>query len=289
MSSSGEKGQRGDLPAGAGQPSPRDARELTPFRFPLSFAPKFVPPLLLGGRASLGEHAEWLLGRTGRSPIVRGEEHVPDSGPFVAVVNNYQRRYYFVGWNAFLVSMIVRRRRGPEAVIHWLMQDGFEQRGEGAIPWPWWLLRWLFRRVAGMYDMVLVPTSARNKGGRAAAVRAMISLLSPKGNPDRGEPVGLFPEARNHPRGALGLPPPATGRLLLDVGGRGVPFLPVGVHELEGELTIRFGPPFSLARPSGVSNDEAAEAACRQVMVAIGRLLPREFWGAYEKEIASAE
>lgn len=288
MDSSSEAGQRADLPGEVERPSPGGAREPPPFRFPLSFVAKFVPPLLLGRRVSLGEHAEWLLGRTGRSPIVRGEEHIPQSGPFAAVVNHYQRRYYFVGWNALLVSMIVGRRRGREAVIHWTMQDGFERRGGGAIPWPWWFLRWLFRRVARMYDMVLVPTSARSKTGRASAVRAMISLVSPRGRPDGGEPVGLFPEARNHPRGALGPPPRAMGRLLLDLAGRGVPFLPVAVHELKGELIISFGPLFSVERLLGGSNEEAAEAACRQVMVAIGRLLPRELWGAYEKEIASA-
>lgn len=287
MGSSSDRGQEADLAGEVEQPSRGEAWDLPPFRFPLSFAPKFVPPLLLGRRVSLGEHAEWLLGRTGRPPIVRGKEHIPESGSFVAVVNHYQRRYYWVGWNAFLVSMIVRRRRGPEEAIHWLMHDGFEERGRGAIPWPWWFLRWLFRRVARMYDLVPLPTSARNKRGRAIAVRTLISLVSPKGRPDGGEPLGLLPEARNYPRGALGRPPRATGRLLLDLAARGVPFLPVGVYEMEGELTISFGPLFSVERPSGVSNEEAAEAACQQVMVAIGRLLPRELWGAYEKEIAS--
>jgi 1-acyl-sn-glycerol-3-phosphate acyltransferase len=287
MSSSPETSQRADLSGRSEQPSV--ARELPPFRFPLSFAPKFVPPLLLGRRASLGEHAEWLLRRTGRQPVVRGEEHIPERGPFVAVVNHYQRRYYWVGWNAFLVSMIVGRRRGPQAVVHWLMNDGFEQRRRGAIPWPWWLLRWLFRRVARMYDMVPVSTSPHDKGGRVTAVRRMIDLVSPRDRSREGEPVGLLPEARNQPRGVLGRPPPATGRLLLELARRGVPLLPVGVHELDGETNLTFGPPFEVELPPDLSNQAAAEEACRQAMVAIGRLLPRELWGAYEGEIGSAE
>jgi 1-acyl-sn-glycerol-3-phosphate acyltransferase len=263
------------------------ADELPPFRFPLAFATKFVPPLLLGRRASLGEHAEWLLERTGRRPVVRGEEHIPEQGGFVAVVNHYQRRYYWVGWNAFLVSMIVRRRRGPRAVVHWLINDGFEQRSPGAIPWPWWFLRWLFRRVARMYDMVPVPTSQRNKGGRATAARTMLDLVSPRDRSQEGEPIGLFPEARNQPRGVLGQPPPATGRLLLELGRRGVPLLPVGVHELDGDTNVTFGPPFNVELPPASSNQDAAKEACRQTMVAIGRLLPRELWAAYEKHMGS--
>ena len=288
MSSRPETSQRADLSEGSEQRSPAVAGELPPFRFPLSFAPKFVPPLLLGRRVSLGEHAEWLLGRTGRQPVVRGEEHIPERGPFVAVVNHYQRRYYWVGWNAFLVSMIVKRRRGPRAVVHWLMHDGFEQRRRGAIPWPWWFLRWLFRRVARMYDMVPVPTSPRNKSGRAPAVRTMLELVSPRDGSREGEPIGLFPEARNQPRGVLGQPPPATGRLLLELGRRGVPLLPVGVHDLDGETNVTFGRPFHVEVPPDPSNQEAAEEACRQAMVTIGRLLPRELWGAYAAEIGSA-
>jgi len=288
MSSSSDTAQGADLSAGSEQPSPAVAGELHPFRFPLSFARRFIPPLFLGRRCSLGEHAEWLLERTGRQPVVRGEEHIPERGAFVAVVNHYQRRYYFVGWNAFLISMIVRRRRGPGAVVHWLMQDGFEQRRRGAIPWPWWFLRWLFRRVARMYDMVLVPTSPHNKGGRATAVRRMIEFVSPRDRSREGEPIALFPEARNQPRGVLGRPPSAMGRLLLELARRGVPLLPVGVHDLDGETNVTFGPPFDVELPPDLSNQEAAEEACRQAMVAIGRLLPRELWGAYESEIASA-
>lgn len=279
---------------GAGQASPEEeAAEfeptaLPPFRFPLSYAPKFVPALLLGRRRSLGADAEWLLGRTGRQPVVRGEEHIPLEGPFVAVVNHHQRRFYWVGWNALLVSMVVRRQR-PDCEVHWVMRDGFERRRAGAIPWPWWFLRWLFRRVARMFGMVPVPTDPSDKARGAAAVRAMFGLVSLRRGSSAGEPLGLFPEARNQPGRILGRPPPAAGRLLLDLAGRGVPVLPVGVHEVGGELTISFGPPFSLERSPGEAQGEAAEDACRRVMVAIGRLLPRELWGAYEAEIASGQ
>lgn len=53
-------------------------------------------------------------------------------------------------------------------------------------------------------------------------------------------------------------------------------------------LVVRFGEPFRIAQPSGAPRDEQDRQAREQVMVAIGRLLPRAYWGAFAYAIAEA-
>ncbi|UCG88480.1 MAG: hypothetical protein JSW71_08040, partial [Gemmatimonadota bacterium] len=61
--------------------------------------------------------------------------------------------------------------------------------------------------------------------------------------------------------------------------------LPVAVWEENNTLVIRFGEPFRLSLPEELTREERDRQACEQVMVAIGRHLPKEYWGAYEPAI----
>lgn len=255
------------------------------YSFPLSFARHFLPPLLIGRRASFARHGEWLLSRVGPAAAVEGEQNVPSEGPFVVVVNHYQRKGRWVGWSSYLISAIVARIR-PGTEVHWVMNDGFERRARGAIPWPTWFLRWLFRRIGRMYGHVMVPSDVSRKAGRATAFRQMLRVVSPRAADATGEPLGIFPEARNSPSG-LAQPPPGFSGLVREIARRGVPFLPVGVFEERGVSRVTFGEPVTI-RPDSVADDEMVEEAVRSLMVAIGRLLPRRMWGVYAAEVEAS-
>jgi hypothetical protein len=50
-------------------------------------------------------------------------------------------------------------------------------------------------------------------------------------------------------------------------------------------LTVSFDAPFHIDVPRGAPRAEKERLASQQVMVAIGRLLPKELWGVYAAAI----
>jgi hypothetical protein len=78
---------------------------------------------------------------------------------------------------------------------------------------------------------------------------------------------------------------PGVGSFLLSLSIRGIPLLPVGIFEEEGRLIASFGPLFSIQVARSAAKEERGHLASQQVMVAIGRLLPRDLWGVYAPAI----
>ena len=111
--------------------------------------------------------------------------------------------------------------------------------------------------------------------GRAAALRDLARSA-------RHAPVGLTPEGVES-SGRLVEPPAGNGLLLATLAHGGIPLIPVGICEDGSTLHVRFGPAFDLAVPHGIPRDEQDRQARERVMLSIGRLLPREYRGAYEK------
>jgi hypothetical protein len=144
----------------------------------------------------------------------------------------------------------------------------------GILPVPTWLPRWLFRRIANVYGLVIVPRSPKRRVGRAAAVRAILGVVE-----RRREPIGLYPEGVGQE--VLIEAMPGTGLFLSSLSRRGIPILPCGIYEEENVLTARFGPPFSIDLPETAAKGERDRLAREQVMARIGRLLPRNMWGPY--------
>jgi len=112
----------------------------------------------------------------------------------------------------------------------------------------------------------------------------------------RGEVLAIAPEGGGDAArpGCLVAPPPGAGRFLLLLARQSgassdtsLPFLPVGVAEHGGRLVATFGQPFSLLLPPALPKAQADAWASRQVMLAIGRLLPVELWGEYAGDIAT--
>jgi hypothetical protein len=160
------------------------------------------------------------------------------------------------------------------------MAGEWRARPLGPLPWPAPFLRWLFRRVAATYGHIVVPAADFMSAGRAQAARAMLRALRPPVSGAIPSPLGLLPEGRNSPDHSLQRPGRGVGRLLLHLCHGGVPVLPAAVREIDGALTVAFGPPVTL-EPLQAASEEDADAALDEVMVAVARLLPPSMRGAY--------
>jgi 1-acyl-sn-glycerol-3-phosphate acyltransferase len=250
------------------------------YRLPVTYLLAMLVSVLTGRRRSFSTDGRWLLGRLRVPPRVVGTEHVPARGPFVVVANHYQRRGLWVSWGGYLISMAVAPCRLESPEVCWAMAGEWRGRLVGPIPWPAPFLRWLFGRVAGTYGHIVVPAANFMMAGRAQAARAMLRALRPAPSGIEPAPLGLFPEGHNSPDLSLQRPDRSVGRLLLHLCRGGVPVLPAAIREVEGALTVTFGPPLGL-EPFQTDDSEAADAAMDEVMLAIASLLPPSIHGAY--------
>jgi 1-acyl-sn-glycerol-3-phosphate acyltransferase len=245
------------------------------YRLPLSYILRFILAVLLGKRRDLGRDARGTLMTARPRPKVLDDRHVPSEGPFVFVANHYERPGLRVWWGGMLAATAIYERRQRERTLRWLMtSEWYNFRLGGVVPVPTWALRWLFRRIANVYGLVIVPRSPERGVGRAAAMRSILEVVE-----RQGEAIGLYPEGLG--REVLIEAMPGTGLFLNSLSRRGVPLLPCGVYEEEGVLTARFGRPFFIDVPRAAAKEERDRLAREQVMARIGRLLPRPMWGPY--------
>ncbi len=250
----------------------KDPAETYPLRLFLML--KFGWAALWGRRRDLPSDVAAALAAVRPPPQVRNDHDVPAEGAFVLVLNHYERPGLKVFWSGAVASHAVAQRRDRHRAVRWLMTSEWYNARLGPIPVPVLVSRLLFRGLAHVYGLVIVPRGAQRGVGRAAAVRTMLSIVRGSSNP-----IGLFPEAVG--TGCLIQPPPGLGSFLLILSSHRLPILPAGAFEEEGRLTVSFGPPFHLDVPRHASREDKERLASEQVMVAIGRLLPQELWGAY--------
>jgi hypothetical protein len=251
------------------------------YRFRTLLILKFIWAVLRGRTRNLAADVEATLMAAKPKPQALNDQNIPTEGPFALVANHYERPGLKVFWGGMLASHAVAQRRTTQRSLRWLMTSEWYDFRLGPLPVPVWALRWLFRRIAQVYGLVIVPRAAERGVGRAAALRTILNVVR-----HREEAVGLFPEGIG--TGHLIEPMPGVGSFLLSLSNRGIPILPVGIFEEEGSLTASFGQPFSIQVPRSVEKGERERLASQQVMVAIGRLLPRELWGVYAPAIEEA-
>lgn len=245
------------------------------YRLPLSYILRFILAVMMGRKRDLGRDARGTLMTARPRPKVIGDQHIPREGPFAFVANHYERPGLKVWWGGMLAATAIYERRQRQRTLRWLMtSEWYNFRLAGVIPVPTWLLRWLFRRIANVYGLVIVPRSPERRVGRAAAMRAILEMLD-----GQGDPIGLYPEGVG--REVLIEAMPGTGLFLSSLSRRGIPILPCGVQEVDGVLTARFGTPFFIDLPESAAKKERDRLARQQVMAHIGGLLPQAMWGPY--------
>ena len=114
---------------------------------------------------------------------------------------------------------------------------------------------------------------------RASSLHRVLNVLE-------RSPIGIMPEGRGS--GHLIEPPAGSGIFLSILAHRGFPIYPLGIWEEEKTLELRLGKPFTFSLPHEVSRDVQDRLAREQAMVAVGRLLPEEYWGDYRDAIEAS-
>lgn len=235
--------------------------------------------LLFGRRRSFTRDSQLVLdANRGCARRIEGLDNVPAAGSFIVVMNHYSRRGLRPYHCAMVISAAVASVRPGLPQVRWAFTSEYLGRHIGPVPIPLWLIRWTFRRVARVYDFVVIPRREERVMGRAAALRRFARAVA------RG-PIGLTPEGLRG-TGPLAEPPPGNGLFLASLSRPGIPLLPIGLREDDDTLVVRFGAPFGLDVPHNVTREEQDRAARQTVMVAIGRELPPACWGVYAEIIA---
>jgi hypothetical protein len=231
--------------------------------------------LVLGRRRSFASDSAVVMNANPYPRRIEGVVNVPASGRYVLVMNHFNR----VGLRPYHCAMVVSAAlssRSDKTEICWALTSEMYGKHFGPLPIPVPLVRWTLSRVARIYGFVILPRRPELVEGRAVGLRRLLRALTE-------QPVGVMPEAAG--TGTLVTPPAGSG-LFLAALARRAKLLPVAAwEEDDGMFVLRFGEPFDVtAQQTGRKRD--ADSLLRdQVMVAIGRLLPEQFWGVYQAAI----
>lgn len=258
-----------------------------------SVEPRFLAgvawSLIIGSRRSLARDCRRVIGLMASDVRIEGLPLVPRREPFLLVANHFQSADLWIGWVAAAITAAVAGAREPErSELHWVIISEWRWFELGGVWVPNPVSAWLFPRACRVWGLIPMPARPSDVAGRARALRRVLAHLGLRTGEEAAvpEPVAIFPEGRATV--ALGEAKPGVGAFLHRVNSRGVPLLPAGVYQEGGALVVRFGRPFTLGGAPADERDLDGWAR-QQVMVAIGRLLPRRLWGAYADAIARAE
>ncbi len=244
------------------------------YAYPPLFILALVRDGLLGRHRRFRSDARLCVSRL-RPPLrVLGEEHIPQGGCYAATLNHYYRPGFQSQWSSLALSATV-----PDDV-HWIMTGELTFPGSWIAPLGMPVSRFVLGRVARTYSftaMPPMPPRPRDVERRAAAVRAALRYAAhtPHGA------IALAPEGGDQPGGRLTMPPAGAGRFCLLLAAAGLHFLPVGIYEGDGALTLNFGEMYDLSIPRADSADERDRLAARTVMSRIAPLLPAALRGEF--------
>jgi hypothetical protein len=237
-------------------------RPLLPFAFDLVF----------GRRRSFAHDSALVMANSPYPRRSEGFERLPEDSSFVLVMNHFDRSGLNTYHAAMAVSAAVAERRPGGEELSWLLTSEWYGRRIGPINVPVAVTRWMFARVGLVYDLVVLPRRPELVMARASSLRRVLEAL-------KGGPVGITPEAAGS--GVLIEPPPGNGLFLATLSRHGYPLYPLAVFEEGSTLVLRIGEPFGLSLDHGMTREEADRRAREESMTAVGRLLPREYWGVY--------
>ena len=205
---------------------------------------------------------------------VLGGDHIPNGGCYVATLNHYYRPGFQQQWSSLAISATLPRD------AHWIMTGELTYPGSWLAPLGKPLSRFVLHRVARVYgftSMPPMPPRPQDVERRAAAVRDALHFA--RKTPDAV--IALAPEGGDQPGGVLTMPPAGSGRFCLLLAAAGLRFLPIGVYESDGALTINFGEMYELSVPRAGSANEIDRIAAHTVMSHIAPLLPTGLRGEF--------
>lgn len=244
------------------------------YSYPAFLLNELASDALFGRHRSFRADAVACIARLVPPLQVFGKDNIPSSGPCLLTFNHYSRPDFKAWW----IALAVASQLPMEA--RFIMTGELTSRGKWYSPGGIPLNRWVLKRVAKVYDftsMPPMPPRRKDVEARAHAVREVLSFAERTKNPV----ICLAPEGADMPGGRLTYPPSGAGRFMLQLAGKGLKVIPVGVWEQDGCLCVRFGPPFELSVPAQRSSDEKDRAAAKVVMENIAGLVPSQLQGEF--------
>jgi hypothetical protein len=245
------------------------------FSYPPRLIRGLAASLLLGGRRSFRRDAQLCLERLKPPLRIRGEEHIPQSGPCLVTFNHYYRPGFNAWWLALALAAVV------PLDIHFVMTSELTWPGKWYAPLGRTGSRWLLQRFSKIYGFTSMPPMPSRKKDVAARARSVREFLSyARAHPQAV--LALAPEGGdNPPTGALAQPSSGAGRFIFLLAGMGFPILPVGAYEEVGEFCLHFGASYQLQVPGSLKPDGKDHAAAQIVMSAIAAQLPSPLRGIF--------
>jgi hypothetical protein len=197
-------------------------------------------------------------------------EGSPGRGALITV-NHYTAPDFQAWWFVIPISAVI------PAEIHWVVTSGWTKPG-----WMNGFTHWLFPRGARLVNftpMPAMPPDPAEAVQRAIAVREVLRYA-------RQTPqvlIGMAPEGADQPGGVLGSLPPGVGRFLYLISQSCPNIIPVGVWKEQGCINLKFGSPYQLEVPPGLSAHARDALVGNIVMHRIAILLPERMRGKYFK------
>jgi len=245
------------------------------YSYPAFLINELAADVLFGRHRSFRADAAACIHRLSPPLQVYGKEYIPSDGPCLLTINHYSRP----GFNAWWIALAVASQLPMDA--HFVMTGELTSPGKRFSPGGMPLSRWVLRGVAKVYgftSMPPMPPREKDVAARAQAVRAVLFFAERTKNPL----ICLAPEGADMPGGRLTFPPSGAGRFILQLAGKGLKVIPVGVWEQDGSLCVNFGLAYELTVPVEISADEKDRGAAKTVMNNIALLLPAHLRGEFQ-------
>jgi 1-acyl-sn-glycerol-3-phosphate acyltransferase len=193
---------------------------------------------------------------------IRGRENVPAKGPLVVVANHVH--------NADSLILLVAF---PRYINYMAKEQLFTNRFLA-----------MFMNWARVFPVV----KSGSIGSQRSAIRTAKSVLQD------GLVLGMFPEGKRAPHGALIEGQPGPIFLAMEMAATIVPVGIAGTEKLKGwgwisrpRVTINIGQPFHLPGYGPGERKEKLPAMARMTMEHIATLLPAEYHGFYARTVES--
>ena len=258
------------VPPGASADAPEPAARAGPRRAPRRPAPKPTPiATRMGFLIGMGSAVLRGIARSILRLRFEGDANLPRQGPLIVAANHASSA------DPVLIGAFLNAKLGRP--VNWLGKREL-------VEFP--LTGWAFR-IAGIHP---VDREAADLDAFRTAMRIL----------EAGQVLAVFPEGTRSRDGALQQVREGVGMLALRSGA---PVLPVGVIDSDrawprGQLlprfgrrvTVRYGEPFTVDTVAGAGAAKpdrraATQAATRQIMTRIAKLLPPRQRGVYAEDV----